>query len=59
MPHVARIVDALNGAYDARDDTRLRRRAVAFTGAYDADTVTKTYWAPVLDLLAAGEEVAA
>jgi glycosyltransferase involved in cell wall biosynthesis len=50
-PFVAAIVGALEAAYAARDDRDIRERARAFALAYDARTVTETYWRPALDSL--------
>jgi hypothetical protein len=58
-PSVGSIVDALDDAYEAQSDERLRDRAVAFTAAYEADTVTETYWKPALARLLDRERVAA
>lgn len=48
VPHVGRIVDALEASYAARDDRPLRDRGVRFAAAYDADTVARTHWQPLL-----------
>jgi len=58
-PSVGSIVDALDDAYEAQSDEQLRDRAVAFTAAYEADTVTETYWKPALARLLDRERVAA
>lgn len=47
-PHIRSIVDALELAYEHRDDVELRDRAVAFAGEYDADLVAERYWRPAL-----------
>ena len=54
-PHVRSIVDALEAAYQARDDLELRARAVEFAAGYDADLVADAYWRPALERLAGGE----
>ena len=48
VPHVGQIVDALEASYAARDDRPLRDRGVRFAAAYDADTVARTHWQPLL-----------
>jgi len=58
-PFVFSIVDALEQAYEARGDTRLRAKATGFAQRYDADLVADTYWKPVLDELAGGASSAA
>jgi glycosyltransferase involved in cell wall biosynthesis len=57
MPFVESIRGALEAAYEARGDGRLRSSAAAFAAAYDADTISETYWTPVLEALAAPREV--
>lgn len=52
IPHVPAIAEALEAAYDARKDPRLRERAVEGAAEYDADRVTDVYWRPLLDGLA-------
>jgi glycosyltransferase involved in cell wall biosynthesis len=47
-PSIGGIVDALEQAYEARDDRQLRERAVEFTQAYEADRVGEEYWRPAL-----------
>lgn len=53
-PHVRPIVDALEAAYDHRDDLELRGRVAAFAADYDADQVADLYWKPALERLLAG-----
>ncbi len=48
VPSVASIVSALEAAYAARADDHVRIRAAEFALAYDADTVSQTYWEPAL-----------
>ncbi len=49
LPHVERIVDALENAYEAREwGGRHSQRAVDGMAAYDADTVFGTHWLPTL-----------
>lgn len=48
LPHVDAVVEAYEAAYAARDDQSLREQAREFALAYDADTVTRDYWQPVL-----------
>ena len=59
MPHIDAIVGALEASYRARAHSPLRERAVEFAAAYDADTVTDTYWASALDRLGAPLEAVA
>lgn len=51
MPSIGSIQQALEQAYDAKDDQELRDRAVEFAAGYDADRVTDLYWQPVLEQL--------
>jgi glycosyltransferase involved in cell wall biosynthesis len=48
QPTVEGVLDALEAAYDSRGDTTLATTAREFAMQYDADTVTRDYWAPVL-----------
>jgi glycosyltransferase involved in cell wall biosynthesis len=57
-PHVRSIVDALEQAYDHRDDQALRDRAASFAAGYDADLVAALHWRPALDRLLGGSEQA-
>lgn len=60
VPHVSSIIEALEAAYETRDDLQLRERAAAFAADYDADLITERYWKPALEeLLAQPEEAAA
>jgi glycosyltransferase involved in cell wall biosynthesis len=52
VPAIDSIVEALEAAYEARDDVELRAAAVAFAAGYDADLVTDAYWRPALEALA-------
>lgn len=47
-PHPESILDALERAYQAREDGALRARAREFALKYDADRVLERYWKPVL-----------
>lgn len=58
-PHVDSIVEALELAYQARDDQELRSKADTFAADYDADTVAERYWRPVLAELAGVEAAVA
>lgn len=48
QPDVDAIEAALESAFEARGDERLREQAAAFAADYDADRVTDTYWRPAL-----------
>lgn len=48
-PHPDGIADALVEAYRHRGDEALRQQARNGAMAYDADTVTETYWKPALE----------
>ena len=56
-PSVSSIVEKLGFAYGSRKDTKLRKQAVQFAQAYDADVVTERYWVPALEALAKPREV--
>lgn len=56
-PALGSILNALENAYQARDDKELATKAREFAVQYDADTVTDTYWKPVLDTLSRPREV--
>jgi glycosyltransferase involved in cell wall biosynthesis len=56
-PSIKGIEEALENAYEARDDAELRSRAVQFAQAYDADRVTELYWKPALEQLGRPREV--
>lgn len=50
LPHVERIVDALEASYEARErHGRHSQRAVDEMAAYDADHVFDTHWVPTLE----------
>lgn len=51
QPSVDSIVDALEHAYEARDDADLSANARAFAETYDADLVYAEHWTPVLKRL--------
>jgi glycosyltransferase involved in cell wall biosynthesis len=53
VPAVAAITEALEAAYQARDDQVIRDAAAEFGAGYDADLVFDTYWRPALDELLA------
>lgn len=55
-PYVPSIVKNLEAAYEARGDTAIRERAIAFAAAYDTAKVYDQYWRPFLAELAASEE---
>jgi glycosyltransferase involved in cell wall biosynthesis len=57
-PSIAGIYDALEAAYEAKDDQGLRDRAVAFAAPYDVDRVMSDYWLPALDALDRPREIA-
>lgn len=50
-PGVAEILAALEHAYEARDDEKLREQAREFALGYDADLVVERDWTPVLEAL--------
>jgi glycosyltransferase involved in cell wall biosynthesis len=56
IPYHAEIVRALNEAYEARGDRGMRNAAAKGALAYDADKVTRKFWAPLLAELAAEVE---
>ena len=55
VPSIDGIVAALEAAYEAREDQRLRAAAVEHAAAYDADLVADQYWRPALAQLAGAE----
>lgn len=55
VPHVRSIADALELAYQARDDPVIRGDAVEFAAGYDADLVAERYWRPALERLGCAE----
>lgn len=57
VPSIDDIVAALELAYEARGDTKIRFNARAFALQYDADLVTEDYWKPVLEALDKPREV--
>ena len=57
LPSIASIHEALEKAYERRDDADLRESAVQFAAAYDADRVTDLYWQPALEALERPREV--
>ncbi len=58
VPHVSSIVEALERAYEWRDDAELRKQAVEFASTYDVDRVTEKFWVPALKALGKPREVA-
>lgn len=50
-PSVADLVVALSSAYEARGDRGIRDKARKFAEKYDADTVFRDYWVPILKRL--------
>lgn len=58
VPSVGSIQTALEAAYERRGDQELRQAAAGFAAAYDADTVTETFWRPAIDSLTAPRQVA-
>lgn len=57
-PDVPQIVEALEAAYAARCDDRVRRAAREFALQYDADKIVDDYWKPALDRILGPREVA-
>lgn len=51
MPWVPSIVNALEAAYEERDNQARKDAAIAFAQQYEADKVMDEYWKPALDLL--------
>jgi glycosyltransferase involved in cell wall biosynthesis len=51
VPFIQSITDALEQAYEARGDPRMRSAAVEFAQPYNADLVTVDYWMPALERL--------
>jgi glycosyltransferase involved in cell wall biosynthesis len=56
MPHIASIEAAFEKAYADRDNQERRDAAREFAQQYDADHVVATYWAPIIEHLAAQGE---
>ncbi len=52
MPSIAAIKEALEAAYEERDNQELRDGAREFALMYDADRVTLDFWVPALEELA-------
>jgi glycosyltransferase involved in cell wall biosynthesis len=52
VPFISGIVDALEAAYDSRDDQVIRAAAASFGREYDADLITDRSWRPALEQLA-------
>jgi glycosyltransferase involved in cell wall biosynthesis len=48
LPRIDAVLDAYEQAYAIKGDPRPREEAREFAVQYDADTVTRDYWAPVL-----------
>jgi glycosyltransferase involved in cell wall biosynthesis len=57
IPMIGEIYEALEAAYDARDDQVLRARGVEFAQGYDVDHVMSEFWVPVLEALDGPREV--
>jgi len=57
MPAISMLIDALEMAYQARDDQALKVKARGFALAYDVETVLLDYWVPVLAELDRPREV--
>lgn len=56
-PSTAEILLALEQAYDARGDQKLRDQAREFALGYDADKIMAEHWTPVLEALDAPREI--
>jgi hypothetical protein len=56
-PDVPQLVEALEKAYEARGDEKLRAQAREFAVQYDADRIVTEYWKPVLEQLEKPREV--
>lgn len=56
-PNIVAISQALDHAYEAKDDAELRDRARKFALGYDADRVTEEFWKPALEALSRPREV--
>lgn len=52
LPTVDGVLEAMEHAYAARGDERLRTQAREFATGYDADAVTDQYWVPALARIA-------
>ena len=57
MPSIDSIEGALEAAYDAKGDQKLKDAAVEFAQEYDADFVAARYWVPALEALERPREV--
>ena len=57
VPSIASIRNALEAAYEAREDEKLKAAAVEFASQYDADLVATAYWEPALEALGRPREV--
>lgn len=57
IPAIVEIVDAMEMAYQAAGDTKIREHAREFALQYDADHITDTYWKPALETLSRPREV--
>jgi glycosyltransferase involved in cell wall biosynthesis len=51
-PSIDEIVEAMEAAYEARNDQALKAQARDFALGYDADRVLQEHWVPALDRLA-------
>ena len=56
-PSVYEITEALEHAYEAREDQQLKERARSFALQYDSDRVFTEHWQPTLDALSRPHEV--
>ncbi len=57
LPYIDSIRQALEAAYEARDNQELREGARQFAMMYDADRVTLDFWVPALERLSKPKEV--
>jgi len=51
VPFIQSITNALEEAYEARGDQKVRDAAVEFAAPYNADLVTVDHWMPALERL--------
>lgn len=58
IPYISSIDEALENAYEAREDAEIKAKAVRFAQTYDADRVAEMYWRPALQALERPVEVA-
>jgi D-inositol-3-phosphate glycosyltransferase len=57
LPSIVSIRNALEAAYEERDNKELREGAREFAMLYDADRVTAEFWVPALERLSRPKEV--